>query len=396
MNPPPGGPDDEGPPQLLSVSPDSGAVGVRGSGITFTFDEVVSDRMERDAIEAMVLVSPRDGAPRISWRRSGIVVRPRRGLRPNTTYSVTLLPGITDLRGNRSVDTKTVIFSTGPTIATQSITGRTWDWSGERAAVGAIVEAVSLADSSVYVAASDSVGTFIVGPLPGGSYRVQAYTDANRNRGRDRGESWDSTSVTLTTLRAVTELYLAVRDSIPPRIASVQPLDSLHLTVELDRPVDPSRVLAPTNFRLRRSDSTEVRVASVQSRRDYDRSLESERRRVDSLRRDSVARADTAAARRDSIARAQPRVPTPAPATPRPVEPPRPGRPAPPANFVLTLAEPVRPGSTYRLYLIGVHGLTGVTRDSDRSFTVPAAPATAPGDSARRTTPPAAPPVRRP
>jgi len=396
MNPPPGGPDDEGPPRLLSVSPDSGAVGVRGSGVTFTFDEVVSDRMERDAIEALVLVSPRDGAPRISWRRSGIVVRPRHGLRPNTTYSVTLLPGITDLRGNRSVDTRTVIFSTGPTIATQAITGRTWDWTGERAAVGAIVEAVSVADSSTYVAASDSVGTFIVGPLPAGSYRVQAFVDGNRNRGRDRGEAWDSSSVTLTTLRAVTELYLAVRDSIPPRIASIQALDSLHLAVELDRPADPSRPLAPTNFRLRRSDSTEMRVATVQTRRDYDRALESERRRVDSLQRDSVARADTAAARRDSVARAQPPVVAPAPGAPRPTEPPRPGRPAPPATFVLTLAEPVRPTATYRLYLLGVRGLTGMTRDSDRSFTVPAAPTAAPGDSARRTTPPAAAPVRRP
>jgi hypothetical protein len=387
MNPPPGGPEDSAAPVVVSASPDSGAVNARPPGVVFRFDEPVSDRAEEAELERLILLSPADGAPRISWRRDAVVVRPRRDWKPNTTYTVTLQPGVADLRGNRSKTTRTILFSTGPTIATQVFAGRVFDWQAERIAPNALVEAIGR-DSTLYLASTDSSGAYVVGPLPGGEYRLRAFLDANHNRGLDRGEPWDTLTTVATTQRTVVDLYAALRDSIPPRIASASALDSLHVALEFDRAVDPSQVLDTSNVGLKRSDSSVVRILSLHRRRDFDRIQEEARRQTD-----TAARADTAAvarARRDSIAAAaRP------PLAGRPAAP-RPNRPPPPLAFVITVAEPLRPGTTYRLRATGVRGLAGFSRDSDRTFSIAvpsdtARPPSTPADSARR--PPA---VRRP
>ena len=112
---PPGGPEDHVPPKLVSVSPDTNATNVRASSVTFRFDEVVSERPgAASSLDKLVVLSPSDGAARVRWRRSRIQVRPRRSFRPNTTYTVTLLPGIADLRGNIHTTPFTTTFSTGP------------------------------------------------------------------------------------------------------------------------------------------------------------------------------------------------------------------------------------------------------------------------------------------
>lgn len=369
MNPPPGGPEDAAPPQIVSVSPDSGAVDVRNARIVFAFDEVINDRAERGELDKFVMLSPQDGAPRVSWRRDEVSVRARRGWRPNTTYTVTLLPGLSDLRGNRTTRTKTVIFSTGPQIATQVIVGRVFDWQNERIAPNAVVEAIPSGDSStVYLASSDSVGAFVLGPLSAGTYTVRAYIDGNRNRTIDRSEAWDSSAVIVANVRTGVDLYAIQRDSIAPRISGVALFDSTRISVDFDRAVDPAQVPTPTNFLVKRADSSVVAVTTVQSRR----ALE-----------DQLRRADTAAARRDSIARARAGAVTTA-------GPPRPARPAPPTSFLLTLAEPPRPGTTYRVLATGVRGLLGHAKDSDRVFTVPVASS----DSVRPVVP--RPPTRPP
>ena len=98
---PPGGPPDVTPPVLISVTPDSGTVHVSPSSVTFRFDEVVSERPRgAPSLDQLVLISPSDGPPSVDWRRDRLVVKSRHGWRPNTAYSVTVLPGLTDLRGN--------------------------------------------------------------------------------------------------------------------------------------------------------------------------------------------------------------------------------------------------------------------------------------------------------
>jgi len=193
--PPPGGAEDHAPPHLVRVSPDTNAVNVGAKVATFYFDETINDRgTDAQDVTNMFLVSPSDGTPKVSYHRTRIDVRPRHGFRPNTAYTITLLPGLSDLRSNAMKTGVSVVFSTGPTIPTLRIAGTAFDWVAGTPVPKALIEATS-PDSVVYLAQSDSLGKFTVGPLNPGSYLVRMTVDQNQNHRADRSESFDTLRV---------------------------------------------------------------------------------------------------------------------------------------------------------------------------------------------------------
>lgn len=365
---PPGGPLRTEPPRLVSVSPESGAVNVRAREVVFQFDAVVSDRPSGQAasLASLFLVSPQDGTPRVDWERSRIEVRPRRGFRPNTAYSVTLLPGVADLRGNVSAESRTVIFSTGPVIPAFAVRGRVFEWLNERVAPQALVEVLRVRDSTLFIGTADSTGQFDVGPLDTGRYAVRTWLDANRNRARDPQETWDSTSVTITSSAPYLELLAAPRDTVGPRLLTVEVRDSVTLHASFDRPLDPGVTLTPASFRILTADSTRLVIARV------------------TARARGGERSDSLAPGRDSAA-AQPPVTRPAapPPAAEATAAPRPSLPAPTMNVVVVLdhASALQPGRSYRVVAVNARGITGVVRTSERVVTAP------PRDTTRATPP---------
>lgn len=343
---PPGGPPDTDPPQVIEFSPQSGTVDFRGRAVIVRFDETISDRgTGASALEALVVISPRDGEPRVSWERNRIAVRPRDGFRPNTAYSVTIMPGISDLRSNRSRESRTVVFSTGPEIPAGAITGRVFEWARQQAARSAWVEAVRLSDSAVFVSSADSSGAFTVGPLNAGDYVLRGYVDQNANRVLDRSEVWDSVRVAVGGAPAAgIELLLAQRDTIMARMESVAITDSVTLTIGFDKPLDPAQAFGPALFRVVRADSTPIAVAGVRTGR-----------KADSLR----AAADTSL--RPPVGSARDSLPPPA----------APSRPAPPTTLVVTLAEPLQPATSYRITVTGVRTLLLRESTATRIITTP-------------------------
>jgi hypothetical protein len=361
-SPPPGGPEDHAPPQLIRVTPDTNAVNVTAEHVTFQFDETINDRGSgTQELDRRFLISPSAGAPRVSWHRSRIEVRPRDGFRPNTAYSVTLLPGLADLRGNAMKSGASVVFSTGPTIPTGVIDGTAFDWVAERPASLALIEALT-PDSTLFLSQADSVGNFAVRPLPPGSYLVRAVADANGNRALDRNEAFDTLTVTVP-LAAPIELRLAPRDTIAPRIASVTASDSITLRVTFDRPLDPGQSIALESFVLAGDDSVRVPLARVLTP-----AQEQERSRAtQQATTDSVRRADSLAGK---VLPPLPRTPTAKPtAAGR-----KPSVPAPISNLLLETSRPLPPNTRFRLTARGLRGLTGRTQESERTFTTPAPP----------------------
>jgi len=412
---PPGGPVHTTPPLLLSVTPDSGALNVRARSIVFTFDAVVGDR----DIDKFFVISPEEGRTRVSWHRNRVEVRPRHGFRPNTAYSVTMLPGIQDLRGNTMKSGRTLVFSTGPSIPPYMVLGRVFDWLSERVASKAVVQVIRRPDSLPYVGVADSAGQFGVGPLAGAPYTVLAFMDNNNNRTLDRGEAWDSLSVAVGGgTSPFVELLLAPRDTFPPRLQTVTAQDSLTLVAAFDKPINPEWEGRSDRFTLVASDSTPLRIVAA-------------RRRTSA---DSAARAAPGGGR-PVPAPGQPVPNQPAPNQPAPNQPtapptvsprdtavrrdssqlrrsgavvaptPKPSRPAPPKEITLTLDSltPMHPGQSYRLTAVDVRGLLGPPRTSDRGFTMPRArvdTARVRGDTSRARPgvprPPASQPPRKP
>lgn len=384
---PPGGPERKEPPKIIDVNPDSGATNVKIKEVEFKFDEVVNDRPAGGAatLDQLFLISPRDGSASVSWHRSRITVRPRRGFRENTAYRVTMLPGLADLRGNVRKEGATILFSTGAGFPAFGIVGTVFDWAAQRVAGGAYVEAISATDTTLaYVTATDSLGRFDVGPLPAGRYLVRALIDQNNNRAIDLREKWDSVTTEVVSSRPTVELKLIERDSLPAALVEVAKEDSISLRVTFDKALNPATPLQPALFRLQRADSSLVQITNVQWGSAFARAKDT----ADSLRR---AAADTTR---------RPATPPPAPpaAGNRPA--PAPAKPSapPPENIVILTVSPTTPlvPGRYVLFAHGMVNMAGRTSTTElrRGFTIaPPAPrdtTRTPADTTRR--PPGRPP----
>ena len=349
---PPGGPVDTEAPQILKVAPDSAKTAITPKEVIFRFDEVVSERPAgATSLSGLFLISPTDGPPRVEWHRDEISVRPKRRWRANTAYTITMLPGLTDLRGNARNTGAVTMFSTGATIPASRISGVLFNWPEARAiARGGLVQAWPRGDTTlVYVTATDSSGAYTFATLPPGDYVIRGVSDDNNNRGLDRREAWDTVSVSLRDT-AKADIYGFVHDSLGARLQSVTLRDSVTLELSFDNALSLTQPLTAQQVRVVAPDSSDLGVLSV-----------------------AAPPPDTSAAVR------------------------RIGRPIPPRTLVAKLSRPVRPKTVYRVRVTGVRNLFGITRNGEFTLTVPAtlpAPAPPPA-SVRPGAPPPAPPIKR-
>jgi hypothetical protein len=389
MGAPPGGPPDAVVPTLVATRPDSFGVypGFEGA-VEFLFDETISEGSQPNMgrgtgdLEKLIIVSPTDEVPRIRWDRDRILVTPREGWRPGRVYRVELLPGVTDLRRNRSRVGRVVTFSTGAPLPTDSIRGIVIDWTTRTPAKAAEVIALLLPDSLPYRTTTDSSGRFALGPIPHGQYRVTLFADQNRNRRQDGRELWDS----LPMSPAPTDsnvFWLAQRDTVAVRMTQVTARDSLTIELQLTQSADPYQTFEATQVVVRvLPDSTPIGVASLRGKLVDDSLVARARVVADSLKADSISRA-----RPDSAARPAPVRPAAPPAAPREQERGR-GRapvdstlirlgltrPALSDRLIVRLSAPLRPDTRYTVELTGIRNLLGVTGGGIAGFRTAAAP----------------------
>jgi Big-like domain-containing protein len=385
IEPPPGGPPDVSPPRLIATRPNSLAVLRPFRGIAeFQFDEVVSEGgtpnqgQGTGGLEKLVILSPTTRVPEVSWKRNRITVRPREGWRSNRVYRVELLPGVTDLRNNRTEKGAVLTFTTGAPKPTNTLQGQILDWGTSRPATDGLVIATLLPDSLPYRGVADSSGRFALGPLPAGDYLVTGVIDQNRDQRQDTREAYATTRVTRGRSDAG-ELWAFVHDTLPPRIQTVTVDDSVSATLTFSQKLDPRQRLTPRDVRLRLlPDSVPVAVASILPQ-PVDDSLHGRAARADSTAvADSIA-ADTTRGRRKPAP-----VPPNRPAAPQPPAQERPSRPPLYERLVLRVPRPWPPGSRLVAEVRGVRNITGVAGDAVGVVAVPEKkPAPAAGDTLR-------------
>jgi hypothetical protein len=353
---PPGGPVDTQAPQIVRIAPDSAKTGVRPREVIFQFDEVVSERPPGAlTLSALFMISPRNGETRADWHRSEVSVHPQRGFKTNTTYTINLLPGLSDLRGNTRNTGAVTVFSTGPTLAASRITGTLFNWAEGRTIPKGVIEARPLTDTTtVYLTVTDSVGEFNLQNIPNERYRVRGFSDDNTNRALDPREPFD-TLVTAVADSAKVELLAFVHDSTGTRLSSILVKDSVTLELNFDNPLSVTELPTVASIRVRGTDTTEViPVLSVGPPA------------VD------TAKATVKQAPGAAIPALPPAAPTPTIAAPAVVVR-TPSRPVPLRTLEVKLARPLRPKTIYRVRVTDARNLIGVARTSEKEATLPAA-----------------------
>lgn len=370
---PPGGPPDFAAPVVLSVRPDSGAI-VPGfdEAARIEFNEVINEQAA-GGFDDLVELSPRPEELEVSWKRDAIEVKPKHGWIDGVVYRIVLLPGISDLRNNRMEEGLTVVFTTGGEIPTTELSGTVLNWEEGRVGQRALVEAILLPDSLVYVTHADSTGDFALALIPRGDYLLVATIDQNTNGERDRREAFDSVTITLDST-ASEVFWTFVQDTTGPQITNLAQADSQTIRLEFSQklalaPPTPSDVSV---WEL--PDTLPVAIDTVWSERAYESV-----RAAEQAARDSAAALAAAA---DTLGADTAAAPAPEPA--------RPTRPTaeetePTGNAALLLQRPTLSSSWYlRMpgpippgrYLVGAtaENLAGVSAASRRLLVVEAPP----------------------
>jgi hypothetical protein len=348
--PPPGGETPQAAPAVIETVPAALAVepDFRGA-VVFRFDRRLSEQGEPNP----VIVSPATSPVRISRGRTELRVALRDGWEPGRIYRVVVLPGVRDLFGNRTTEPLELVFSTGPAIPETAVAGIVTERLTGRPARNAIVEALQLPDSVLYLTAVDTAGFFALRHLPQGEYEALAFADVNRNRRREPTEPVSEVErITLATAADTVPLLLAVLppDTTPARLARAEAVDSLTVRLHFDDYFDADTDLAEAAVRIF------VLPDSVPG---------------------PAGELLTAAA----FAELQ-RARAPAPddvVAPRPADAPRPGRDAaalPARELVFLAAAPLLPGGEYVVSVSGVTNIHGIPGGGGEArFTVPARPA---------------------
>jgi hypothetical protein len=235
----------------------------------------------------------------VDWHRSRLEIQTETGLVPNTTYTLTQLRGVSDLRGKRDSTEHRYIFTTGPTRAPALIRGIVFDWVAARPAPRAVRRGGASARQSDVWRTIGFDWPLRVSLHAPGKYLLRAVIDANTNRVIDRRELFDSATVTLGDSIS-REMLAFVHDSIGAGIATVEVKDSLTLRATFDRPLQSGVAVPPSRFSLKAADSTVVPLASVSLGSVY------EREERDSARRQGRPRLRSAGADRGFHSSRQP------------------------------------------------------------------------------------------
>ncbi|MBO6536214.1 MAG: Ig-like domain-containing protein [Balneolaceae bacterium] len=225
---PTGGPRDEKGPEILFTEPESGTTNFTGDEVLIYFDEFVN----RNSINNNITIEPDFGATfSTDWKRKRLAIKFEDRLPDSTTIIVTLGGQVSDTKGNRIGSSTVIAFSTGDEIDQGVINGRIRNaetGEGEESRKVALYRApFDLKAPYNYVAETDTGGYFRFSYLREGTYKAIYFDDRNRNK------IWNSDNETANPFRvdqislakgdtiSIGEMYIALRDTVAPKIQGV-------------------------------------------------------------------------------------------------------------------------------------------------------------------------------
>ena len=245
---PPGGPKDETPPEILSIS-----VGEDTTGVAVSLDSPViiefSEKIDRDDAEKAVELFPIKDRIFYKWKGKSLKVIPREGFQKDLTYHLFIENILKDLRRNSLTETVTYYFTTGDSLAAGKISG-----SVEKEGAGiakVLIEAYILPDSLLYWTKSDSAGKYVLNHIPIGNYFLRSFEDIDKDREyKFAVEPVAEQEVNVMLEPLVVNFSLAVVDTSPPILKSIAVVDSMTLRLGFDDKLDRDKGVAKATFQV--------------------------------------------------------------------------------------------------------------------------------------------------
>lgn len=190
---PQGGPKDSVPPVPLRSVPENGSLEFHGKRIEVTFNEY----LQLDNIsENLIMSPPQQHAPDVRARGKRLMIFFEDSLCENTTYTLDFGKAVCDFTERNPFHHYTFAFSTGSYIDTLEVQGRVYDAATLNPLDNIYVGIHSNHADTAFthlpfdrIARTDSTGSFRIGNIRSGAYRLYAVDDVSRDYRLTPGEA---------------------------------------------------------------------------------------------------------------------------------------------------------------------------------------------------------------
>ncbi len=256
--PPPGGPVDNIPPEIVRSVPAPGETNVPTHA---KIEIIFSEAMNHKSVENAIFISPWP-SERVwfRWSRKKLKIAFGDTLKLNRTYVVTVGARASDLRNNQMKSSFSLAFSTGEQIDIGQISGTVY---GPTGAEGTLVCAYARQDSTDvdparlladYYTQTGQNGQYQLRHIAPGKYRLFAIRDRDGNRKYTRGIDGlgiATGDVELTAERTAlsdVNFQIFVEDTIPPAVKSVYAVNHTAIVVRFSEALNDFDESQPENY----------------------------------------------------------------------------------------------------------------------------------------------------
>jgi hypothetical protein len=183
-----GGPKDEDPPKLLSINPQNESLNIKPKTIELEFDEYI--KVENPNKQIIITPRIKKEEMEVTAIKNRVVLKLNQDLEDSTTYVFNFQKTIKDITENNVPENLRLVFSTGPTIDSLSLSGNVSYIFPQRTNImkDVLIGLYTLEDTTdilsappYYIGQADTVGNFKITNIKAGEFLAYAWHDSNNS-----------------------------------------------------------------------------------------------------------------------------------------------------------------------------------------------------------------------
>ncbi|MCH6199149.1 Ig-like domain-containing domain [Aquiflexum sp. LQ15W] len=219
---PMGGPRDEDPPKLLTITPANETVNIKPDIIELEFDEYV----KAETPNKQIIITPRINKDEMEviTNKNRVIINLNQELEDSTTYVFNFQKSIKDITENNVPENLKLVFSTGPTIDSLTFSGNVSFIfpQKQKNITDVLIGLYTLEDTTnvltaapYYIGQTDSIGNFTLTNIKEGKYKAYAWHDQNNSlKAEEKLESYSFITDTINITKNIEEakFYLTKSD----------------------------------------------------------------------------------------------------------------------------------------------------------------------------------------